>query len=720
MKGVLVMGGLLLTIPALAIEPDDPVAQDHWAWSALDAPLLPKPEGFRIRTPVDNFVFAALAEDGGKAAPEAAPRALLRRVHLDLTGLPPTPAEVEDFLRDPDDEAYAEIVDDLLSRPQYGERWGRHWLDVVRYAESKGYERDEYKKFVWRYRDYVIASFNQDKPYDRFVLEQIAGDELDDGNLESEIATTFLSLGTFDTIAADREVAIYDTLDDMVGTTSMAFLGQTLQCARCHDHKFEPFRQKDYYRVLAAFESLNVTSKERPLGTEEDRKRHREEEERYRDKMLGSRRVSEERAWLPILSRWQQNGVPEERKAKLNDKQLQLAIEAISLAPDKRSKEHRNMLEKERNRVRSAVREVATENERKEIAENERKVAEAEKVKPQPMLGWVYPDGGPKPKATHLRIRGDVHQKGEEIPFGVPVALDRGGLSAPRPTKHSTGRRRALAEWIVGAQAPLAARVMSNRVWQYHFGRGLVEDGNNFGLEGGKPTHPALLDWLANALVKSGWKLKPLHRQIVLSSAYRLSASHPDPGADPGNALYSRWPLHRLEAEAIRDSILAASGKLNLEMKGPPIYPPFSDKVVGASSGADWKNSTEEEASRRSVYVFAKRAIPLPELAVLDNPDSSCSCARRAVSTTAVQSLIMMNGRFINEQTVHLANRIREIESEEARIRAAFDLILCRPPTAREIEQSREFLEKAAREKKIDPLASLALVLFNTNEFSYR
>ena len=720
MKWVLVMEGLLLTIPALAIEPDDPVAQDHWAWSELDAPMLPKPEGFRIRTPVDNFVFAALAGEGGKAAPEAAPQALLRRVHLDLTGLPPTPAEVEGFLRDPDDEAYAKIVDDLLSRPQYGERWGRHWLDVVRYAESKGYERDEYKKFVWRYRDYVIAAFNEDKPYDRFVREQVAGDELADASLESQIATTFLSLGTFDTIAADREVAIYDTLDDMVGTTAMAFLGQTLQCARCHDHKFEPFSQQDYYRFLAAFESLDVTSKERQLGREEGKKRHREEEERYQKETLEPQRASEERAWLPILSRWQKDGLPEGRKAKLDDKQLQLTIEAISLAPDKRSKEHRHMLEKERKRVRSAVREGATEEERRRLSEHEQKLAAIEKAKPQPMMGWVYPDRGPRPKATHLRIRGDVHQKGEEIAFGVPVILDRGTLPEPRPTDHSAGRRRALAEWIVGPQAPLAARVMTNRVWHYHFGRGLVKDGNNLGLQGGAPTHPDLLDWLANALIEGGWKLKPLHRQIVLSSTYRLSASHPDPESDPDNALYSRWPLHRLEAEAIRDSILAASGKLNLQMKGPPVYPPFADKVVGASSGADWKNSTEEEASRRSVYVFAKRAIPLPELAVLGNPDSSCSCARRTISTTAVQSLLMLNGRFVNEQTMHLAGRLGEIDGEEAQIRAAFDLILCRPPSTQEIGEAQELLARVAREKKIDPLASLALVLFNTNEFAYR
>ena len=660
-----------------------------------------------------------MAEEGVQPAQEADPRTLLRRIHLDLTGLPPSPAEIEAFLRDPGDAAYARVVDDLLARPQYGERWGRHWLDVVRYAETKGYERDEYKKFVWRYRDYVIDSFNKDKPYDQFIHEQLAGDELDQITLESQLATTFLALGTFDTIAADREVAVYDTLDDIVATTSMAFLGQTLQCARCHDHKFEPFSQEDYYRVLAAFEPLNVTGRERQVGTTQDREQHQQAADNYLREILEPRRRTEERFWLPILQRWSREGLPKGRKAQLNGKQLKLTIEAIPLAPDKRSQEQRHMLEKERNRVRAAVREVATEDERRKIAAHEQELKNAEKEKPQPMMGWVYP-GTAQPKPTLLRIRGDVHQRGKEIPFGIPVVLDTGDLPEPRPTAQSSGRRRALAEWITGPQGPLAARVMANRVWQYHFGRGLVDDGNNLGVEGGAPTHPALLDWLADSLVRGGWKLKPLHRQIVLSSTYRLSAMHPEPAKDPDNELYSRWPLHRLEAEAIRDSVLAASGRLNLEMKGPPIYPPFADKVVGASSGADWKNSTEEEASRRSVYVFAKRAIPLPELAVLDNPDSSGSCAKRSVSTTAVQSLLMMNGRFINEQTVHLAKRLRELEGEENQVRAAFDLILCRPPTTREVEQARTFLVKATREQNIDPLASLALVLFNTNEFSYR
>lgn len=674
----------------------------------------------RLSGPVDHFILSKLELQSVAPAPPADPAVLLRRVYLDLIGLPPTAAEQRAFLENPTGEAYAKVVDGLLGRPQYGERWGRHWLDVVRYAESKGYERDEYKKFVWRYRDYVIESFNRDLPYDRFIAEQLAGDELPDATAQTQVATTFLSLGTFDTIAADREVARYDTLDDMVATTSMAFLGQTLQCARCHDHKFEPLSQKDYYRMLAAFESLDVTKKERPLGTEADHKRQREDEERFMEEKLGPQREAEARAWLSILQRWQEHGLPKGKKAKLNEQQLRLTIEAITTEPDKRSKQHRHMLEKERNKVRGAVREVAEKAEREELIQQERRVKEVETRRPAPMMGWVFPDRGPKPKATQLRIRGDVHQKGEEIAFGLPEVLDRGGLPECKPTAKSPGRRRALAEWMTGPGAPLTARVMANRVWQYHFGRGLVPDANNLGMKGGAPSHPELLDWLASELIKGGWKLKPLHRTIVLSTTYGLSATHPNPESDPENDLFSRWPVHRLEAEAIRDSILAASGKLNLKMKGKPIYPPFGDKVVGASSGADWGKSSEEEASRRSVYVFAKRAIPLPELAVLGNPDSSCSCAKRVLSTTAVQSLLMMNGRFINEQAAHLAARLRELEGNEARIRRAFELVLCRSPRPEEVEDVLRFLASAEDEEKMDPLTSVCLVLFNTNEFVYR
>jgi hypothetical protein len=707
---------MILSARAVEIE----AAKDHWAWSSLEQSAPPEVKGRPLRSAIDHFVFSALQRKALTPAPEADPGTLLRRLFIDLIGLPPTPKEQRAFLESPSDEAYAKIVDDLLSRPQYGERWGRHWLDVVRYAESKGYERDEYKKFVWRYRDYVIEAFNKDMPYNRFIMEQLAGDELDNVTVKTQIATTFLGLGPFDTIAADGEVARYDTLDDIVGTTSMAFLGQTLQCARCHDHKFEPLSQKDYYRVLAAFESLDVTKKERPLGTAEDHKRHREAEERFKRESLEPQREVEARAWLPILQRIRKEGLPEGKKPRLTEKQLNLAIEALTIEPKKRSKEHRHILERERNRVRGAVRDVVAKEEREAMAQEEKKVKELESQRPQPMMGWVYLDSSSRPKATQLRIRGEVHQKGEEVAFALPVVLDRGGLPDPKLTSGSPGRRRALAEWITGAGAPLTARVMANRIWQYHFGRGLLPDSNNLGVSGGTPSNPDLLDWLASELIAGGWKLKPLHRTVVLSTTYRLSATHPNPGADRENEYFSRWPVHRLEAEAIRDSILAASGKLNLKMNGEPIYPPFADKVVGASSGADWKNSSDEEASRRSVYVFAKRAIPLPELAVLGNPDSSCSCAKRVISTTAVQSLLMMNGRFINEQAAHLAVRLGKTEGEEAQIRRAFELILCRSPRAEEIADVRGYLQLVKEEKKMDPLTSLGLVLFNTNEFVYR
>lgn len=698
--------------------------RNHWAWRALQKPAVPSvsERGF-VRNPIDAFILSRVEAAKGSMAPAATPATLLRRVYLDLIGIPPTPKELEAFVANPSEEAYAKVVDDLLARPQYGERWGRHWLDVVRYAETKGYERDEYKKFVWRYRDYVIDALNADIPYNRFILEQLAGDELDEVTFQSQVATTFLSLGTFDTIAADSQVARYDTLDDIVATTSMAFLGQTIQCARCHDHKFEPVSQKDYYRVLAAFESLDVTKRERQLGTPEDIKAFNERLQKHRDEQLNPKRAIEEQLWLPMLKRLQKDGPPEGKKQRLNDKQLQEAIEAVETKPADRSNKHRHWVDRERKRIRSALYEIGNEEERKSLKEQETLVAEVEATRPEPLMGWVYPDR-PRPSATHMRIRGDVHQKGEAIPFGLPVVLDRGELEEPKPTQKSSGRRRALAEWIVGPGAPLAARVMANRVWQYHFGNGLVPEANNLGVKGGAPSHPQLLEWLAQELMAGDWKLKPLHRTIVLSNSYRRASTHPNLDFDQENKLFSRWPVHRLEAEAIRDSVLAITGKLNLKQHGPPVYPPRSGKqVVGASAGLDWKKSSEEESNRRSVYIFAKRSIPFPDLAVLGSPDSSCSCEKRTVSTTAVQSLLMMNGAFLNDQARLLAERLRKEagESVEAQVKLAFELALSRKATERELQDASTFMAQAATlDPKDDALASFCLVLFNTNEFVYR
>ena len=711
-------------IGAVASGEEARTTSDHWAWRPLSTPPPPTVSGpGKVRTPVDAFILARLQEKSLAPAAPASPATLLRRVYLDLVGLPPTPAEQRAFLNDPSDKAYAKVVDDLLSRPQHGERWGRHWLDVARYAETKGYERDEFKKFTWRFRDYVIDAFNRDLPYDQFVIEQMAGDEIPNSSTRTQIATTFLSLGTFDTIAADKEVAIYDTLDDIVATTSMAFLGQTIHCARCHDHKFEPVSQVDYYRLLAAFESLDVTKKERQIGTEADLEKHREEDERFQSTVMVPQLAAEEKVWLPMLERLQRDGVPAGKKARIDDRQLKLAIESIRAKPDRRTAEQQRILEKERGRIRGAVRDIADKAERERLKQCEEQLKQAESKRPQPMMAWVYPERGAKPKATHLRIRGDVHQKGEEIAFGLPDVLDRGGgLGEPQATEKTSGRRRALAEWITGPGAALAARVMANRVWQYHFGKGFVGDANNLGVSGGTPSHPELLDWLAGQLIDGDWKLKPLHRSIVLSSTYRMSAAPADPDADPENKLFSRWPLHRLSAEAIRDSTLAASGQLNLKMHGPSIYPPMDKQVVGASSKSDWGKSTPQEGSRRSIYVFAKRAIPLPELAVLGSPESSSSCEKRDISTTAIQSLMMLNGRFMADQSAHLAARLKDEFGDDpaAQIERLFELVLCRSPRADELADSIDFLGASAAEQNSDPLSSLCLVLLNTSEFVYQ
>jgi len=704
------------------------IRNSHWAWKPLENIQVPDlKEADPSRAPIDKFILSELEKRGISPANPADPATLLRRVHLDLVGLPPTPEEQEAFRKDPSDQAFAAVVDKLLNRPQYGERWGRHWLDVARYAETKGYEGDEFKPYTWRYRDYVIDALNRDLPYSHFITEQLAGDEIEGSDRRTQIATTFLSLGTFDTIAADGEVARYDTLDDIVATTAMTFLGQTIQCARCHDHKFEPISQVDYYRMLAAFESLDVSKNGLPIGTEEDFHRHREAEEHFEATSLQPQLEAEEKLWLPLLDYLRREGHPEGKKQHLDEKNLTLAMEAIKTSISERSDEHRSTLERERGRIRAAVREIANEEDTQKLKECEQRIKEAEKERPQAMMAWIYPERGSKPHTTQLRIRGDVHQKGEEIAFGLPAVLDRGDLPEAIAKDKSSGRRLALAQWITGPGAPLAARVMVNRVWQYHFGRGFVPEANNFGVNGGSPSHPELLDWLAKQFVEGGWTLKPLHRLIVLSDTYRLSSSHPDPESDPENRLFSRWPIHRLEAEAIRDSVLAASGKLNLKMEGPGIYPPFEGQVVGASSRSDWEKSDEVEASRRSVYIFAKRSIPFPDLATLGSPDSSGSCGQRSVSTTAVQSLLMMNGRFATEQSGHLAERLKKdngTTNKEAQIRRAFELLLCRSPRTDELNHSLEFMENAGGEimeaKVVDPLAALCLVLMNTNEFVYR
>jgi hypothetical protein len=612
--------------------------KDHWAFQPIRQPALPTVRDRAwVRSPIDAFVLARLEAAGLRPAPPADKRTLLRRVYLDLLGLPPTADEQHAFLADDSPEAFAKVVDRLLARPEYGERWGRHWLDVVRYAESNGYERDGDKPSAWRYRDYIIDAFNNDKPYDRFVREQVAGDELPDWNAETQIATTFLRLGTWDDEPADPAVDRYDQLDDVLGVTATAFLGLTIRCARCHNHKFEPFSQADYYRLLAVFQPLKrpqIGRKELdcPIGNDADR------------------------------AAWKTRG---------------------ETAPK----------------------------------------------------AYIWQEDGPKAPATRILKRGNPSMEADEVMPGLPAVLVRQQPPPPEPLAHSTGRRLWLARWLTDKDNPLTARVMVNRVWMLHFGKGLAATPNDFGLMGEAPSHPRLLDFLAARFLAEGWRLKPIHRLLVLSNTYRTSAASADPDEQDARrlALFGRWRQRRLEAEAVRDSVLAVSGQLNRQMQGPSVYPPLPRAVLEGQSrpGNGWGKSDARASARRSIYIFAKRSLAPPELELLDTPDNTSSCEQRMTSTTAPQALTLLNGAFMHEQAAHFAARLqREAGADSAaQIRLAFELALCRPPSAEESKLAVDFLARQERQIESEArtagdacqraLAAFCLVLLNTNEFVY-
>jgi hypothetical protein len=620
--------GFLTLVLALgtaeSLRADEPTM--HWAFQPVRRPAVPTVrERDWVRTPIDAFILSKLEAAGIPHAPPADRRTLLRRVYLDLIGLPPTPQEQDAFLADTRPDAFARVVDGLLARPEYGERWARHWLDVVRYGETNGYERDGNKPSAWRYRDYVIDAFNTDKPYDRFLTEQLAGDEIEGSNAETQIATTFMRLGTWDDEPAEPMMDRYDQLDDVLGTTAAAFMGVTLRCARCHDHKFDPFSQVDYYRMLAVFEPLK-----RP-----------------------------------------QNG------RKDLDRPVGTAAELV-------------------NPFVAAHRPHA----------------------------YIWYEDTPKAPVTHVFHRGDPARPKKEASPGLPGILVSKEPVPPQPRPRSTGRRLWLAGWLTDPANPLTARVMVNRIWQGHFGRGLVATPNDFGTMGEPPTHPELLDWLAERFIEDGWSVKKLHRLIVLSSTYQQSAAISDFGLrisdfrsiDPKNRLLWHWPQYRLQAEAVRDSMLAVSGTLNLRRGGPSMYPSLPRAVLEGQSrpGEGWGKSEVRQQHRRSIYIFVKRSLAIPELDLLDAPDTTSSCETRPVSTTAPQALTFLNGAFANEMAKEFAARLEQEAGAnmDARIQRAFMLAFCRPPRAEEVHSCREFLRS-------QPLVSFCLVLLNANEFMY-
>jgi hypothetical protein len=655
-------------------EPVPPTPAEHWAFQPVRRPAVPAVKSKSWpRNSIDHFVLAKLEARGWTPAPAAEPRALLRRVYLDLTGLPPMLAEQEAFLKGPPEHALAKAIDDLLIRPAYGERWARHWLDVVRYADSNGYERDAEKPFVWRYRDYVINAFNADKPFDRFVLEQLAGDELPDATAETMIATGFNRLGHWDDEPADPQADRFDQLDDIVSTTAQAFLGLTLGCARCHDHKFEPLSTRDYYSVVAVFNPLQRpqsgrTELTRPVGSP---------------------------AQLAALTE--------------RDREIE------------RLKQQTNTLA---------------------LAEIETAIQKLRDVAPDLPQAYFLHEPSPKPPVTRVLLRGSAARPGDEVSPAVPAVLVKQQPPFPPPGERTTQRRLGLARWLASADQPLTARLIVNRVWQHHFGYGLVRTPNDFGLMGDPPTHPELLDWLADWFVHDAhWSLKKLHRLIMTSSTYRMShASNAKYAAsDPDDRLLWRMPYRRLDVEVIRDSMLAVSGQLNPKMLGPSMRPRIPQAALEANTDKEsiWKPSDDTEASRRTIYTFIKRGLVVPMLEVLDLGDTVSSCPQRQVTTVAPQALTLFNSDFVNEQARHFAARLWKEAGKESRnqIKLAWRLALCRPPTKAEIAAMLEFRQReaerrlagAAKENRARPpadaqraaLEQMCRVILNLNEFVY-
>jgi hypothetical protein len=565
---------------------------------------------------------------------------------------------------------------------------------LARYADSNGFEFDAERPNAYRYRDYVIRSFNADKPYDRFVLEQLAGDELAPQDPDALIATGFCRNGPTVENQANERIRL-DELDDIVSTTSSVFLGLTIGCARCHDHKYDPIRQRDYYQLLAFFN--NREKRDLPIATPKQMARHLAETARI--------------------------------DAELEPLQKELAN--LRLATEKGKSETPASDEEQRVAKR-----------RRELEDQIRRLSRS---KPQLPVAMGIQDAGPNPRPTHLLYRGDPRTPGEEVEPAVPAVLDahRFVLEPPARNRESTGRRLALARWIASPENPLTARVVVNRIWQGHFGRGLVETSSNFGLNGSAPTHPELLDWLAAEFVAGGWKFKPLHKTIMLSAAYRQSTGFAAAHAqrDPSNAALWRFPPRRLDAEEIRDSILHASGKLNLEMYGPGIKPRIDPGIIATGSTQKWPLVEKEGPAhwRRSVYVFVKRSVLMPLLEGFDAPTTQQTCERRLTTTVATQALQLLNNPFTNEQAAFMAERVRErAGSDVARqVEQVYWLGLSRPPTERESQLGREFLEQqqkyhqrqsaAATDAEIDrlqqselrALTDLCHVLLNLNEFVY-
>jgi hypothetical protein len=709
-----VMRGLVLiclcSLPAGVWAAEEP--KDHWAWTAPKQRPLPTVKNRAwVQDPIDRFILQKLETAGVQPAPAASREQLIRRVTFDLIGLPPTPEEIDAFVRDTSPKAWEKVIDRLLASPHHGERWGRHWLDLARFAESNGYEFDEARPDAWRYRDYVIQSLNANKPYDRFVREQLAGDELFPDDPQALVATGFNLLGPDMTDSSDQARRRQNTLNDMTDTAGLVFLGLTLGCARCHDHKFEPIPQADYYR-LQAFFAPAVFRKDLPVMNKDQRPAMETAMKEFSARLQP---LQEEAAKLE-----------EPYRIKLRDAKLAPlppdVQQAHRTSADRRTPAQQELVARTARQVgvsKQAVTQAMSPADRARHQELEAQIKKLEQKKPPiPLAMGMQETGGTAPK-TFLLERGELGNAAEEVHPGFPVVLlpehkpIDAAITSPGPK--TSGRRASLAAWITKRDNPLSGRVMVNRLWQYHFGRGIVASTSDFGLRGERPTHPELLDWLALQFIEDGWDIKAMHKRMLLSSTYQ-QATTPSREArerDPENRLFSRMNRLRLEGEIVRDSLLAVSGRLNRKMGGPSVFPAIPPEAGRGSKGG-WSVSTDaQDHVRRSVYIFVRRNLRFPWLQAFDLPDSNQSCPKRERSTTAPQALALMNAPEVGEAARALAERVqKEATTDDARVLAVYRLALGRKPTATEARIAHDFLQHS-------PMTELCRALFNVNEFVY-
>lgn len=819
----------------------------HWAFQVLKRPEIPPGDH---SNPIDAFVDAGLAKARLRANPVASRTVLIRRAYYDLTGLPPTPQEVEAFLQDTSPGAWERLIDRLLASPHYGEKWGRHWLDLVRFAESNSYERDGAKPHAWRYRDYVIRAFNDDKPYDRFIQEQLAGDELPVLEGDAIVATGYYRLGIWDDEPVDRDVARYDALDDIVATTGQTFLGLTVDCARCHHHKIDPISQNDYYRLLSFFQNINhyknggptdeipffptAAAREAHAQATRDLQMRRDElqgrltraETRFRERYdaapfrsgdledLRYRFYRDTWEALPdftLIKAEDEGALPQglvDLKPRTRDTAFGFVFEGTLIVPQDGTytfyldsddgarltvdgktvihydgvhplgKETRSEVSLRQGRLAfrldsfqkdqalglnlawsgpglekrslSASPGALKPTDPKALAALMKDMgeqvlgkedwtqymgarAELEQLKDTKVpvdLALGISEAGANPPETHVLLRGNPTMKGDKVEPGFLQVL---GLDAPVAIPavaggKTSGRRSVLARWIGSADNPLTSRVMVNRLWQYHFGRGIVRSPNNFGIQGDRPTHPELLDWLASVFISKGWHLKPMHRLIMTSQAYQRSsvAQEEALAQDPMNNSLWRFDMRRLTAEEIRDTLLAVTGTLNPKMFGPGVYVDIPKEVMAGQSqpGSGWGKSPPEEQARRSVYIHVKRSLLTPILESFDMAETDRSAPVRFATVQPTQALGMLNGGFLNQQAGLLAARLRrEVSaSAESQVKQALYLATSRPPSDNEIRRGAMLMKALVDEDQVTSDAALryfCLLVLNLNEMVY-